>query len=253
MCRSRVRPPASKRCRAPSRCRKRHANGSWPLQPEPAGRRARAPPRRAAAGRVCRAACSRSPPQPPPHAEPLAAARDAGGARRRTRARARCRRAAAAAPRAPLPRPSRNRSRAPKPPRTAHAGAASRYAARLPRSIRTSPKWRSVSKRHCASRSNPSRAMAPAPSPTLRGASRQPREPPTPDCRHRPSRRRAAEAAEPPARRRRLRRRRRCRACRGRLKQDRRAQAAKAREGKALYDTLEQEMASLLGRPPGKT
>jgi flagellar protein FliO/FliZ len=29
--------------------------------------------------------------------------------------------------------------------------------------------------------------------------------------------------------------------------------AAKPREGKAIYDTLEQEMASLLGRPPGKT
>ena len=28
---------------------------------------------------------------------------------------------------------------------------------------------------------------------------------------------------------------------------------AKPREGKAIYDTLEQEMASLLGRPPGKT
>ncbi|MGO9698681.1 MAG: flagellar biosynthesis protein FliO [Xanthobacteraceae bacterium] len=29
--------------------------------------------------------------------------------------------------------------------------------------------------------------------------------------------------------------------------------APKAKEGKAIYDTLEQEMASLLGRPPGKT
>ena len=94
----------------------------------------------------------------------------------------------------------------------------------LPRPIKAWPKWRNVSKRHYASRKRlPRRLRSDEPD----DAEIAPPPPPAPP--------RAARPVEPkPAR------------------PDAKAREG-AKEGKALYDTLEQEMASLLGRPTGKT
>jgi len=196
------------------------SNGSWPLQPEPAG--PSAPPRRASRIEpVAEEFRNLSPPahaEPPPRAqrEALAALAEDLAANPVPTSPPRSRGAAAGRPLMVEPRAEqRAEPRMPGTPGEADSTAAvdqnlAEMAQRLEAALRK-PRTADTREAH-------------APAPAAPEHSTQPEAPLAPPARA------PLPAEAKPAR-----------------------PAAKSKEGKAIYDTLEQEMASLLGRPPGKT
>ena len=228
------------------------SNGSWPLQPEPAGPpQPPAPPRRAP--RV-------EPVQEEPRAFRTAsavagsgaaspAARDTGGARRRSRRPVQLRRRCRAT--APPDRPRRPRTarrarpepRMPAPPVDPEApSAVDQKPRRNGAAARSGFAQAQVRRRHARPRrfrrlrpchrhrQRPTPTPPPPPPESVAEAEAAPEPPPPLLPPAPPPLPRTARPAEARPFR----------------------PAPKAKEGKAIYDTLEQEMASLLGRPPGK-
>jgi flagellar protein FliO/FliZ len=209
------------------------ANGSWPLQPEPSG--PSAPPRRMPRVEPIPGEAGSS--SPPAHSEP--------SPRRQLSALASD---LMANPVTPMP--PRNRGAGPPRPQPLEPRAEPRVEARPeprmppPSADSDAPTAADQSLAEMAqrleaalrkSKTNADARQPPAPAPSASEPESEPEAasaaapastPPTPA----PPPRTARPAEAKPAR-----------------------TDGKAKEGKALYDTLEQEMASLLGRPPGKT
>ena len=198
-------------------------NGSsWPLAPEPAGARPAAR-HRAIVGRIAAAVPRRRLRPFQPHGEPRP--------QRKTLA-------ALADELSPRPTPSRRRPDRARPARRAASGGARRdrvpnrakpHCRRRPlplpprpRPIKAWPTWRRAWNRRCAS-------------PTARRPPPRARQRPSRMCRPRPRRRRRRRAApqQRPAR----------------PSEAKRPDAKPGQNKSTLYDSLEQEMASLLGRP----
>lgn len=225
------------------------SNGSWPLQPEPAGAASPpAPPRRAPRAEPTQEEQRSFPPPPPPEISPPRPPREALAALAEDLG------TGSSVP----PPPLRNRAAGPiRPPQSDPRGEArpeprmpapsvdteapsavdqnlAEMAQRLEAALR---KPKTVEARETAPPVAPAipapltaAPSAPPRDPTadVAKATEPPAPPPPPSPPPLPRALRPAEAGPP-------------------------RPAPKTKEGRAIYDTLEQEMASLLGRPPGKT
>jgi len=203
------------------------STGSWPLQPEaPTPTSPLTPPRRTPRVEPIGEEHP-SPSPPPPAAEPSPRSnRDALAALADDLS-------AHAPPAAPVPPPQRNRPVTPPRPQVAEARVEPRPEPRLPpQSASIEPSAADQSLAEMAHRLEAALRKPKAPEPH---ATEQASEPQA-----------AAPAAPPPAA---------PRPARTEVKPARPEAKPKeaGKDGKALYDTLEQEMASLLGRPAGKT
>lgn len=228
------------------------SNGSWPLQPEPASPPSPpAPPRRAPRVEPMQEEQRSFPPAPPPSETPPRQQREVLAALAEDLAAMSSvpppppRNRAAAPPRPPQnePRPeARPEPRMPAPSADAEAPSAvdqnlAEMAQRLEAALR---KPKAVEAREAPSPAAPAptvpvppTAAPPPPEPVAEAEeATEPPAPPPPFPPPPPPLPRMARPAEA---------------------RPQRPPVAKTKEGKAIYDTLEQEMASLLGRPPGKT